>query len=170
MLKRLLLVLSILIVSGSILSACGGGDEASEGGTEGGTAMTGGDTGGAAAITVKTSDGFKFDPADVSANAGQEVDLTLDNTGQTLEHTWVLLKADVTKDQAITVQDQGDEDKKLQEFRVQPGATNDVSFTAPEEPGTYIVVCAVAGHAAGGMVGSFTVTGDSGAMGDDSNG
>jgi uncharacterized cupredoxin-like copper-binding protein len=40
---------------------------------------------------------------------------------------------------------------------VAPGETSSGTFTAPAEPGTYVVACLVAGHVAGGMLGTLTV-------------
>jgi uncharacterized cupredoxin-like copper-binding protein len=165
MTKRLLLM-TLIAAFGLVVVACGGGQPAAPSGdttaTEG---AAGGETAGGAApsgetaVTVKTLDTLMngFDPADVTASAGQTVNLTLDNSGQALEHSWVLLSADETKESAVTIQQTGDEDRKQFELQVQPGATASGSFQAPSEPGTYVVVCHIPGHAAAGMLGTLTV-------------
>jgi uncharacterized cupredoxin-like copper-binding protein len=157
--KRLLLVLSILVLSTAALAACNGSDTTAPDTTADESADTteGMETGDAMDATVMTLDTFAFDPMDLTVTAGQAVNLTLDNTGQALEHSWVLVTADMTLDDAKAIQDQGDADKKLFEARVAPGETSSSTFTAPDTAGTYIVVCAVPGHAAGGMTGSLIV-------------
>ena len=41
---------------------------------------------------------------------------------------------------------------------VQPGATVELTFTAPGEPGRYDFICALAGHEEAGMIGRLVVT------------
>ena len=154
MFNRSLLMLTLLLVSAGMISACNG-DTTTD---TGDGAVTDGDMAGTSDVTVMTLDAFAFEPATLSAAAGQEVNLTLDNTGQALEHTWVLLTQDETPETALTVLDVGEDERKLFEMRVQPGETASSTFTAPETSGAYVVVCAVAGHAVGGMVGTLNIT------------
>lgn len=151
-------------VSGAVTEAAvGAATEVSGAATEvttgAATEISGAPGGGMATYTVKTLDTLVngLEPADITAKPGETVDVILDNTGQTLEHSWVLLTKDQTKESAITVQQTGDEDRKLFEMGVKPGETASGAFQAPTEPGTYIVVCHIPGHAAAGMVGSLTV-------------
>lgn len=103
-------------------------------------------------ISVKTTD-FKFDPTSWTVSAGDEVELTLANNG-TVEHEWVLLK----KGTSVTVPfDADDEDKVFWEMEAEPGETRTETFTAPNEPGTYTIVCGIAGHLEQGMEGTLTV-------------
>jgi uncharacterized cupredoxin-like copper-binding protein len=150
--KRLLMALTSVAVSGALMTACSSGGAA----TEAPPADGGGDAG-AGAWTVLTKDTFAFEPNTWTATAGQTVDLTLDNSGQALEHTWVLTALGTTEADAVTIPDTEADPRKVFEARVPAGETATSSFTAPMEAGEYLVICAVAGHTAGGMIGTLTV-------------
>jgi len=148
--RRIMLVFAFVLTAGLTLAACGGTEEANETGEM--------SEGGAASITVKTVDTpLHFDPADVSADAGQDVNITLDNSEGVLEHSWVIMNAGVTKDDALNVKADGDDDKKFFTAHAAPGEVATATFTAPAAPGEYVIACVVPGHAAGGMVGLLTV-------------
>jgi uncharacterized cupredoxin-like copper-binding protein len=132
------------------LSACGGGATTS---TDGGAS----DAGGSADLTVKTLDTFSYDPNAWTVSAGQEVNLTLDNAEGLLEHSFVVLNEGLTRDDALTITPDGQAEMKYYSLVVPIGGTESGTFTAPATPGEYVVVCAVAGHAAGGMMGTLTV-------------
>ena len=53
--------------------------------------------------------------------------------------------------------DADDEAKIFWEIEAQPGETQTGTFTAPAEPGTYQVVCGIAGHVEAGMISAATV-------------
>jgi plastocyanin len=117
-----------------LLAACGGGEES-----------------GPVALTFEASDSFAFTPASATVSAGDEVEVTLTNTGA-LEHSWAVVSSDadatiVTDSEAVNSSATG---------TVAAGETGNVTFTAPAA-GTYQFVCTIAGHAAAGMVGTFTV-------------
>lgn len=141
--KKLYLLLILALIIG-VLAACGGGG--------GGNGDTG--AGEAEAVTLEFSgfDEFRYDPDSVSVAAGAPVTVTFNNEG-VLEHNWLLISSRTdptaaTEADAIAGATSG----------VQPaGESETFSFTAPP-PGTYQYVCTVPGHAAGGMVGEFTVT------------
>jgi plastocyanin len=172
MTKRMLMVLALLFTVGMTVAACGGSKESTEkepAGAGAGAQAT--DAGAATAsekkeygaagaeamkTTVVTKDSFAFEPAELTAKAGQMVEITLDNSGGQLDHSWVLAKKGVDKDTAVAIQ-KGESANVAFEMEVKPGGKETKSFTAPTEPGEYIVVCHVAGHAAGGMVGKLTV-------------
>jgi uncharacterized cupredoxin-like copper-binding protein len=152
-------MLATSLMVGMTLTACGNGADTTEPGGEP-TAMEDAGNGastGAEALQAKTLDTFVFEPNAWSTTAGSTATLTLDNTGQALEHTWVLLPQTATMDEAIALADPPPADAILYELRVPAGETASGTFTAPAEAGSYIVVCAVAGHAAGGMTGTLTV-------------
>ena len=107
-------------------------------------------------VTVVTKDAFAFAPAAVSAAAGAEMYITLDNSAGALDHSWVVTKKGVTKDQAVTIVP-GDETMTQFVLEVKAGQKAKGDFKAPTEPGEYLIVCHVAGHAAGGMTGTLTV-------------
>lgn len=102
--------------------------------------------------TVLGLDSFDFDPPTLTAPAGANVTITLDNVG-VLEHSWLLVPLDV---EPVLVTE-ADVINGATSGNVAGGASARISFTAPE-PGTYRYVCHIPGHAAGGMVGTFTVT------------
>lgn len=101
--------------------ACGGG-----GGAAAGTSAT-----------VKLSE-FKFEPAQLSATAGQPVKVTLQNSG-TVVHDFTVKGLD-----------------KATSPKVAAGQTSTFEFT-PSKAGTYEIVCTEPGHEQGGMKGTLTV-------------
>jgi uncharacterized cupredoxin-like copper-binding protein len=135
--KRLLLPALLLLLS-VVMVACGGSEE---------TAVPEPVT-----INVSGTDLFMFDPTELTLEAGQEVNLVFENEG-VLEHSWVIVPssieaAEATDDDAV---------RGISTGLVAGGETNTITFAAPAA-GTYQIVCTVAGHAAGGMVGELTVT------------
>ncbi|MEM8903117.1 MAG: plastocyanin/azurin family copper-binding protein [Actinomycetota bacterium] len=103
-------------------------------------------------LTVGANE-FAFDPANVELAVGEELTVTMENTGS-VEHEWLVLnegvrltdEADFTEDMVLAGTD-----------RVQGGESSTVSFTL-DESGTYQVVCLVSGHLAAGMVGVVTAS------------
>lgn len=127
----LFLLVSLLFV------ACGGGD-----GQTNEPATT--------TLTVAGFDDFRFEPVDVSAPAGSQVTVNFDNQGA-LEHSWVLLPQGTDPLAASPDDALGGANSGI----VPAGEQQSFTFSAPPA-GTYPVVCTVPGHAAGGMVGTFT--------------
>ena len=132
--KRMLPVLSVLIVLSLALTACGGNSAPST------------------SIQVDFSD-FVFSPNKWTVPAGQEITLTATNSGA-VEHEFVIMKFSTT-----VGDDFGDEDEEniYWEVEVQPGDSTTITFTAPSEPGEYQIVCGTKGHFVAGMVGTLTV-------------
>lgn len=137
--KLYLLLLGMMMLA---LAACGGGEEASNDADAGPELVR---------MTVKGFDTFDFDPETISVPAGSNVTITLDNEGA-LEHNWLLVPADADP---LTASDT-DVINQATTGSVAGGQTGRVTFSAPE-PGTYQFICNIAGHAAGGMVGTFVV-------------
>ncbi|MEW6313882.1 MAG: cupredoxin domain-containing protein [Pseudomonadota bacterium] len=103
-------------------------------------------------ITVTTGD-FHFTPTSWTVLAGKPLTLTIINEGSA-SHEWVLLKKGVNATPPFT------EDHKQDvytEVDVQPGEKKLVTFTAPAEPGTYDVICGMAGHLENGMRATLVV-------------
>ncbi len=119
--KKFALLALVIVAIAALAVACGGG---------GGSSSGGGNN-----VTVTATD-FKFDPANITAKAGETVNVTLVNKG-TAAHTFVIKDAGVN-------------------LRAEPGQTAKGSFTAPKA-GTYDIVCDVPGHADQGMTGKLTV-------------
>ena len=163
--KRMLGLLALVLAGSMTVAACGGSTqqpagtegEASTGQGEMATAESSGSMAGPVDLgTTKTLDTFVFEPNAWETTAGAETTLELDNSAGTQEHTWVLLNAGVTRDDALTITE-ADTDKITFNMKVPAGQTASETFTAPATPGEYVVVCDVAGHAAGGMIGTLTV-------------
>jgi plastocyanin len=89
----------------------------------------------AAIQTVDMKSGnFFFEPANITAEAGQKIEVTFtENTGF---HTFVIDEIDLNA-------------------QIEEGET--ITFTAPEEPGSYAFYCDVGNHRAAGMEGVLTV-------------
>lgn len=104
-----------------------------------------GDAGGEAPATVEGADevtvtatDLAFDVSTIDATAGEPVNITLANDGETFH--------DLHVDAADFMLD------------ADPGATVSGALTI-DEPGTYTFRCTVQGHASAGMQGSITVGG-----------
>jgi plastocyanin len=90
-------------------------------------------------VNVQGLDTFRFDPATLTAQVGQAVNLTLQNTG-VLEHNLVIDELNISAGPILG------------------GQTSDpVSFT-PSAAGTFVYYCNVPGHREAGMEGTLTVT------------
>ncbi len=97
---------------------------------------------------------FAFSPAAYSVVGGSEVTLTLTNRGAVV-HNWVML---LPGSQITSPFGEDDEHNVLWRARVPAGETETFTFTAPESPGEYPIVCTEPGHYEAGMVGRLTVT------------
>ena len=102
-------------------------------------------------MNVTGFDEFRYDPENMSVQAGSQVTVNFTNDG-VLEHNWLLTSTsmepgDVTEGDALGGATSG---------LTPSGETKTFTFTAPPA-GTYQVVCTVPGHALGGMVATFTV-------------
>jgi plastocyanin len=98
------------------------------------------------------NDSFQFIPASATAPEGAEVTVTFNNVG-VLEHTWTLIPQGIDPLIASEADRLGNAGSGI----VAGGQSSTFTFTAPAA-GTYTIVCTIPGHAAGGMVGTFTVT------------
>lgn len=96
---------------------------------------------------------FAFTPSSYSVPAGAQVNLDLANSGA-LEHEWVLMNQGT---QASAPFDDNDEANIYWEQELAAGESGTFTFTAPETPGEYQVVCGTAGHLEAGMVGTLVV-------------
>jgi plastocyanin len=90
-----------------------------------------------ASLTVTATE-WRFDPATLHLRAGQSLTLSVTNTGAEL-HTFTVPKLGI---------DSGP---------LQPGATRELTFTAPPDRGRYDALCTFPGHEEAGMIGSLVV-------------
>jgi uncharacterized cupredoxin-like copper-binding protein len=133
----LALALSIVAI---VMSRSEGG---SEGGGEGATA------GPTSSLTISAID-IAFEPDSWTVTADAEADVTLNNDGA-LEHNWTALELGVS----ITTEDEFDAGTVV-------AGTDDIAggesgtVSATFAPGTYQVICTIAGHFSAGMTGSLT--------------
>lgn len=132
--KRIILVFVVSAIA-LLLVACGGSEP------EAPPPVT---------VTVEGLDTFQFNPATLSAPAGAQVNLTFKNGGG-LEHNFVMVAGDTD---TLTVTE-ADAFGGINVGTVSAGGEKMYTFTAPAA-GTYKYVCTIPGHAAGGMVGTFT--------------
>jgi uncharacterized cupredoxin-like copper-binding protein len=125
-----------LLLIASLLAACGGQQNSAS----------------TAEISVDMKE-FTFEPANVTVPAGGQVTLNLSNSGA-LEHDWVIM---VMGKQATTPFDDDDEPNVYWQHKLDPGTSETVTFTAPNEPGEYQLVCGTPAHLEAGMQGTLIV-------------
>ena len=135
--KRLIISVFVLVVALLLLVACGGGSSEPEPVT----------------LSFEAQEPFAFNPNSASVPTGAQVSVNFNNAGA-LEHTWGLAASEVDPAAATEADIMGG----TASGTVAPGGSTTFSFTAPA-PGTYQIICTIPGHAVGGMVGTFTVTG-----------
>lgn len=134
---RKILVLVVIAMLGLVVVACGGGaNKAPE----------------PVNLSFVASDDFKYTPDSATVAAGAPVTVLFTNSGA-LQHNWELISNDVDPLTAVA----GEALNGATSGEIEGGTSATFNFTAPG-PGTYKFVCTVAGHAAGGMVGTLTVT------------
>ena len=122
-------------------------------------------------IEIEGLQTLKFSVDQISAKAGEKLTVKLTNKtslpAEAMSHNFVLLKKDadpvVFDNAAATAKDSGYMPKDMMDKviahteLVAGGETKSVTFTVPNEPGTYTYICTFPGHYAGGMKGTLTV-------------
>ena len=129
----------------AVLAACGGGDDPGAGGA-------------AAQLTIDMVE-FAFDPVNATVVAGQQVEVTVNNVGS-IRHEWVVLQEGVRlEDEADKPDDEAVFQSDFVHFEIdlEAGLSETGTMTAPGNPGTYQIVCAIPGHLSAGMVGELEV-------------
>ncbi len=117
-----------------------------------------GDSSGPSTSITAQVDDFKFTPTSWAVPAGQEITITLSNTGA-VEHEWVLLRPGVRITRESDLPDT--EEALLSEFvywetELEAGDSKTLAFTAPAA-GKYQVICAIEDHFNAGMEAELTV-------------
>src|SRR6185436_13304346 len=127
--KKILRLLVIFAIP--LLGACSGADAVST------------------TIDLKIAD-FTFTPNHFTIPAGTEITVHATNAGS-VTHNFTIMKlaADVGHEF-------GEEDRPsvYWEIEIQAGESKTFTFTTPEEPGVYQILCAMPGHLQAGMFGT----------------
>ena len=96
---------------------------------------------------------FAFTPNQYVVPVGQEITLHVQHDG-TVEHDFIIMKYDTSVGEHF---DKEDQPNIYWQIKVQPGESETITFTAPDQPGSYQIVCGMAGHVEAGMVGKLEV-------------
>jgi azurin len=108
----------------------------------------------------------------IEASAGEELRISLRTVSNlpptAMSHNFVLLSLDADADQfARSSLQAADNEYISSEYEdwviastnmLGSGESDSITFTVPEEPGTYQFICTFPGHYSGGMVGTLVVT------------
>jgi uncharacterized cupredoxin-like copper-binding protein len=103
-------------------------------------------------INFKMTD-FAFTPNEFTVTAGEEITLNVTHNG-TVEHNFIVMKYGTDAGEMF---DKTDKVNIFWEVDMQPGDSKTAVFHAPEEPGTYQIICGMVGHLQSGMVGKLIV-------------
>ena len=134
--RKLLRFIILTLSCSLVLSACGAGTV---------TPST--------SINVTLTD-FEFTPNTFAVPAGAQISFNAVNHGS-VEHSFVIMKlGDEVKDHFTDADMQKAHWKHL---AIEPGESVKDTFSAPSDPGTYQIVCAVPGHFEAGMVAKLIV-------------
>ena len=96
---------------------------------------------------------FAFTPNEFTVPAGQEITVHIIHDG-TMEHNFIVMEYGTDAGEMF---DEADKANVFWELDLQPEDSKTVVFTAPEQPGTYQIICGMVGHLQSGMVGKLTV-------------
>ena len=104
-------------------------------------------------IKVTMTD-FQFTPNSFTVPAGQQINFTATNNGG-VEHSFVIMK--LGSEVTTSFSDKDQTSVYWEQTPIPIGQTVNATFTAPDEPGEYQVVCEVPGHLEAGMVAKLNV-------------
>jgi uncharacterized cupredoxin-like copper-binding protein len=97
---------------------------------------------------------FAFNPNEFTVPAGEDITLKVTHNG-TMEHSFIVMKYGTDAGEKF---DEADKVNVYWEVDLQPGDSETVLFTAPDQTGTYQIICGMPGHLQSGMVGKLIVT------------
>jgi uncharacterized cupredoxin-like copper-binding protein len=131
--KKYLILVAIAIGLSLALAACGGGAPSTS-------------------LSVDMVE-FMYNPTNFTVPSGQEITLELANNGAVV-HDFIIMNLG-----SEVGQDFGEEDQPNVYWmaELEPGRSNTYTFTAPNQPGEYQVVCGIPGHYLAGMVAKLIV-------------
>ncbi|OIR04027.1 azurin precursor [mine drainage metagenome] len=129
------------------------------------------DASGAKVVNIQASEAMKYDVTSIEVSPGQEVKLTLTNTGSqpkaAMAHNWVLLKkgSDAAAFDAAALTAAATDyipaakaDEIIAHTKLLgPHESDTITFKAPTEPGDYTFLCTFPAHFQVGMHGVLTV-------------
>jgi uncharacterized cupredoxin-like copper-binding protein len=128
------LILGVLVLALSMaMNACGGGGASTN-------------------VKIQMTE-FMFTPSTITVPAGKDITLNLSNNGANM-HDFIIMKYGTDVGDSF-----GDEDRPnvYWETKLDPATSGTFTFTAPDQPGEYQIVCGVAGHYQAGMVAKMIV-------------
>lgn len=96
---------------------------------------------------------FAYKPDDLVVPAGREITLDIVNNGA-VEHNFIIINAGRTIGPHF---DESDEVNIFWKIELAPGQSTTTTFTAPSEPGEYLILCSTEGHYEAGMTGKLMV-------------
>lgn len=108
-------------------------------------------------IEVKLTDTLKVEPADMTVRAGQPVTFVVTNTGA-IDHEFYLGDEAMQAEQEKMMMSGQMAHDTADGISLKPGETKELTYTF-EAAGQTLAGCHVAGHYAGGMKATITVTG-----------
>jgi uncharacterized cupredoxin-like copper-binding protein len=115
-------------------------------------ASCGGESAPTTEIDVTMTD-FQYDPSSFTVPAGEQITLRSTNSGAVV-HNFIIMNLG----QSVGTEfDEEDLPNVFWKLEIAPGGSTETTFTAPQEPGEYEVVCSTPGHVQAGMVGKLTV-------------
>ena len=131
--KRLMMMLSLAVVSLFVIAACGGDDD------NGDDSGNGNGNGSGGSVSMEMGEMY-FDPDSVSADAGSTLEISFENAGNQLHD--------------FTIDDLGGERVHVE---VAAGESDSVTLNIPDDSGEIEFYCSVPGHRESGMEGTISI-------------
>jgi len=162
-------LLAVSFAAGALIMAgCGKKEESTAGGAP---AAASGEASAVVTVELTASDAMKFNLTKIEARPGQQVKVILTNIGTmpkaAMGHNFILLKQGVDPkavvDAAVTAAatdyiPASMADKIIAHTKLLgPKQSDEITFTAPTEPGDYTFLCSFPAHFLSGMHGVLTV-------------